>query len=943
MSTHHRRLRTAASALAAVFALALASSLVLARALAPEATLPRRGEGEQQRETPPVVPTLGLESGLLELEAPGLHLELVRASQTAAALRPSDDESFDFTPGDRLERRAGDGFFHLGDLTLRVRTAGAETWRDASTAAARRPVEALPAGGGVLAAADLAPTLPPDLGLQVRRYWEIAGEHLALRFEVHNPGKSAVEIGALGIPMVFNNILQGRSLDEAHALASFHDPYVGGDAGYLQVTRLNGHGPALVVVPLGDTPFEAYNPLLSDPTRRGVTFEGFYEWMPHSRAYAENEWRDAEPWNVPTAATLTPGQTRSWGVRFLPAPSIRGIEPTLRDAGRPVAVGVPGTVLPMDLRAKLFLDHEAAVRTLAVAPEGALRITAAGRAPNGAQAYEVRGARWGRARLTVEYEDGLRQTIHYKVIEPAARTVDAYGRFLATEQWYENPDDPFGRSPSVISYDYDERRQVTEDSRAWIAGLGDEGGSGSWLGAFMKQLIRPDAAEIAKLQRFVDGVLWGGLQYAEGERAFGVRKSLFFYAPDEMPAGTYDEEVGYGGWSSWSPEEARSVVRSYNYPHVAAAHWVMYRLARDHRGLVDNHGWDWYLERAWRTGVAMVQLAPRYAQFGQMDGTVFLLILQDLQREGWGEQAAALEAAMHEREQVWRSLAYPFGSEMPWDSTGQEEVYAWSRHFGDEAKAQVTLDAILAYMPTLPHWGYNGSARRYWDFQYAGKLRRVERQLHHYGSGLNAIPVLAEYRDHPDDLYLLRVGYGGVLGSIANITQEGFGPSGFHAYPSTLRIDGYSGDYGPGFFGHAVNTGTYLVHDPGLGWLAFGGDVEVGGGIARVTPRDAARSRVYLAPRGLWLTLDAGTFASVEMVGEPAAGWDGPGRPTVRITLSPATATTPQARLRITQPGVARGAEPVVPAGPFARERDAWVIPLGEGAPTVVWLVTDDR
>ena len=132
---------------------------------------------------------------------------------------------------------------------------------------------------------------------------------------------------------------------------------------------------------------------------------------------------------------------------------------------------------------------------------------------------------------------------------------------------------------------------------------------------------------------------------------------------------------------------------------------------------------------------------------------------------------------------------------MPWDSTGQEEVYAWCRYFGFDDKALVTLNAILGYMPTVPHWGYNGSARRYWDFQYAGKLRRVERQLHHYGSGLNAIPVLSEYRDHPDDLYLLRVGYGGVMGAISNITQEGFGPSGFHAYPSTLRIDGYSASH----------------------------------------------------------------------------------------------------------------------------------------------------
>jgi hypothetical protein len=94
---------------------------------------------------------------------------------------------------------------------------------------------------------------------------------------------------------------------------------------------------------------------------------------------------------------------------------------------------------------------------------------------------------------------------------------------------------------------------------------------------------------------------------------------------------------------------------------------------------------------------------------------------------------------------------------MPWDSTGQEEVYAWEKYFGYTAKAKTCIDAITGYMPTVPHWGYNGCARRYWDFEYGGsKTPRLERMIHHYGSSLNAIPVLSDYRDRPDDFYLLR-------------------------------------------------------------------------------------------------------------------------------------------------------------------------------------------
>ena len=70
---------------------------------------------------------------------------------------------------------------------------------------------------------------------------------------------------------------------------------------------------------------------------------------------------------------------------------------------------------------------------------------------------------------------------------------------------------------------------------------------------------------------------------------------------------------------------------------------------------------------------------------------------------------------MRTRAEHWRSLRYPFGSEMPWDSTGQEEIYTWCRYFGFDDKAEVTLNAIRAYMPTVPNWAYNGAGRRYFD------------------------------------------------------------------------------------------------------------------------------------------------------------------------------------------------------------------------------------
>lgn len=910
-----------------------------------QARPPRRRGGRTQGP-----PTLGLDQGFLDLDTPDFQLQLVKASQTISALKPKGAGDFDFTPADQLSSRAGDHYYQLGDITFRVRSgnlAGDGAWTGYSTAAARKPVNALSASGDTLASSDLTPTLPDECPLQVTRNWRLDGGKLVLEFVLKNKSSNDVEIGSLGIPLVFNNYITGRNLSQAHEICSFSDPAINNDGGYVQVTRLSGHGPALVVVPEGKSPLEAYNPVLNDApsegtqvftdlTPRAQTFEGFYEWLVHSRAYAENEWKKAEEWNAATSETLAPGATRTIGLKFLVSPEIRDIEKTLAANKRPVAVGIPGYILPMDLDARLFLNYPSQVAEIKSEPAGAVTATKEAPTKNGWQAYAVHGKKWGRARLTVTYADGTAQTVQYYVIKPETEAVDDLGNFLFTKQWYVDPADPFHRSPSVMTYDRGHNRIVTQDARTWVAGLEDEGGSGSWVAAAMKEFGRPNPAEIVKFQQFVDGVLWGGIQYKEGAREFGVRKSLFYYDTNEF-TNYYDPEIHYGGWTSWSKQASEAIDRAYNYPHVVAAYWTMYRLARNNTGLVTDHPWDWYLEQAYQTTKFLGKKNDRgrslvgYIDTGLMEGDVFILLLKDLKREGWTDKAADIEAIMKARADVWKEREYPFGSEMAWDSTGQEEVFGWTKYFGYDEKGEVSLNSILGYMPTIPDWGYNGNARRYWDFYYgAAPGGQLERQIHHYGSGINAIPVLASYREHPDDFYLLRVGYAGTMAPLSNIDPDGFAAAAFHSSPALLRWDTYSGDYGPNFFGHALDTATYVIDHPEFGWQAFGGNVKASGDWAKVQPLDSFRMRVYVAPRGLWLTLDAGTFDSLEVNTKTHA---------VRVGLSAKTKYTTMARLRIEQPAKVEGVGEYHPAKALNSSRDAFEVPLTS---KVTWVDLSD-
>jgi len=858
-------------------------------------------------------PTLGIEHGYLKLDTSDFNLRLIKDSQTLAELKPKGAKGFDFAPSDRLTERASDGFYHLGDINLRVRAPRSVNWKSYSSATERHPVTPLAVKDKTFAAADLAPTFPADFPLKITRRWAETNGRLALMFDIKNPGKAPVEIGGLGIPMVFNNIITNRDLPQAHERCSFSDPYIGLDAGYVQVTRLSGQGPALVVAPVGKTPFEAYRPL-DEPMRRNQTFEGMLEWTVRSQAYAETDWKGVTQWNTPTSETLKPGQTRTIGVTFLLSDSIRNIEKTLAENHRPVAVGLPGYVLPMDQTGKLFLNYPSRVSNLSVEPKGALAWTSNREGKKGWRGYNIQAKTWGRARLTVTYADGVTQAVSYYVTKPAAQAVADLGHFLTTKQWFTDVNDPFGRAPSPISYDREADRQVVQDSRVWIAGLGDEGGSGSWLAAAMKEFGQPNREEVAKYEQFIDKVLWGNLQFKDGPDKFGVRKSVFFYEPALVPGFTYDSSRNWTSWTSWNRKATDDIGRGYNYPHVVAAYWSIYRIARNHPGMVTSHPWSWFLDQAYETTKILTDVDENgndrvgYMQLGLMDGDVFALLLDDLKREGWKEKADLVEARMKKRADRWSHEAFPFGSEMAWDSTGQEEVFRWCKYFGFEDKAQVSLNSILGYMPTLPHWGYNGNARRYWDFLYGGKLSRIERQIHHYGSGLNAIPLLSEYREHPSDFYLLRVGYGGMMGALSNIDQEGFASAAFHSFPSTLKWDAYSGDYGPNFFGHAVDSATYLVNHPDFGWQAFGGNVKLVGDWVKVEPRDSFRTRVFVAPIGQWLTLDSGTFESVEFNRRSGA---------VRVTLSGPSL------LRVEHPGTARV---YVPVEKLAMERQAYIV-----------------
>jgi hypothetical protein len=220
---------------------------------------------------------LGLSSGYTTFDAGSLKGDIVRSSQTLASLNSTGNQ-FDFLPSDRLAQLAFNGAHHLGDITFRYRTSTNGVWTNVDSASARKPVTALNStDSDVIAAADLAPTLPGGTPVQIIREWLQYENDFAVRFNITNKGNGSVELGSLGLPVSINNIFTGRSAEETQAKCALADPYIGLDAGYVRVSHLEGTGNALVITPLAATKLEAWR-FLHEPqgnfSYQSQTFEG---------------------------------------------------------------------------------------------------------------------------------------------------------------------------------------------------------------------------------------------------------------------------------------------------------------------------------------------------------------------------------------------------------------------------------------------------------------------------------------------------------------------------------------------------------------------------------------------------------------------------------------------------------------------------------------------
>ena len=815
---------------------------------------------------------------------------------TVAYIRPElHDELFSFTVNDSSPvNRTQPQYHSTGDITLRLRSANTtDPYATFSTTDAYQGPARVVEMPDTLIAYDVTSLLKPGHGLSITRSYSQAADAdggFIIQVTLKNMQQYAQQLGALGMSMIFNNDWTNLDLNATAQYCSFTEPNIGQDGAWVKVTRVSGNGRVLMVLPSNQGGMNAWRPLITDPRERSATFEGFYEYTFLADAYRTVEW-SAVPnerlWAPTDSVVIQPGASVTFGLRMRLFNSVRDVDSGLAQMGRLVVKAIPGYVVGVDMTtATLYvLPGRYKVNRISVSNNSIMDIGNTSTVlASGWQAYPLYPHSYGRVRITVQYSDNssseYRQSVSMFVLPSFYTHVQTFGEFTAKNQWYDDPTDPFGRSQSIMPYNWQKQQLVLQEDRSFVVGLSDESGAGPGLGFAVKNQYAPEADHVHLVDLYVNNTLFGSKgpsQYVPFEtriqwRDYSVIASAFWY-----PNMTGYNYTVTGGWDQ---TRANATWRSYNYVHPTAIYYSLYRIARDNSNMPTLHPWSWYLLQAYRTYLAMQEFAPGYASFGLMVGSVFLRIMDALQIEGYTAEFEQMTKLQKARANIWQSLPFPFGSEFPWDSTGQEEIYLSAQHFGMYTLSNSTLNAVLAYTHSVPNWGYHGAARRYWDYVFNGCSeldQGIERVLHHYGSGLNARPLMQAYDMNPDDIYLLEVGIGSITGTLTNIQLNGASSMGLHGDPSKLIHDYWDADYGMSFYGLASLQSAYAVNHSTLGCpVCYLCDLtmSMNATVWNIIPRDAFHRRVYVDLLGTAFTLDAGTIESV------AVNW-----PTQSVTL----------------------------------------------------------
>lgn len=224
----------------------------------------------------------------------------------------------------------------------------------------------------------------------------------------------------------------------------------------------------------------------------------------------------------------------------------------------------------------------------------------------------------------------------------------------------------------------------------WYAGGSDEIGLVS--GLFLSELNKyyPNKGQIKILKLYCEDFLEQRLTEMPG---YKIHRMVPWFM-------MFDDWKGYGADDIW---------RAFNYVHVLNTYFNMYQIAK-------LYGYDflrkptYYLKKVYYYTKAMFSywMFPNgvgATEYGNMGEHVLALdILSAFRKEGMFDEADEIEKYINAKADFYAGKKYPYGSEMAYDSTAYEAVYAYGKVRQDNRVMQGTVQVAMANRGIQPVW-----------------------------------------------------------------------------------------------------------------------------------------------------------------------------------------------------------------------------------------------
>ena len=661
-----------------------------------------------------------------------------------------------------------------------------------------------------------------------------------------NVSDQEMDFRDLNIPLLMNQFFRGDD-DFKYDRCVMRHTCITGHSSYLYWEKSSGNGPVLLFAPLGDNVLvdlrqEKEDPLFGKRVEEGCAYEGIV------RAYTAAEDSVLGP-DIQGSFLLGAGETKRLRFVLTFVETEGDISHKLEELSLTVLKAVPGMTGPVT--EDFFVMTRPADAEVAVCDAGDRIVQSDVR--NGWKVSRIRFGGCGRRYIRVKNRENTALFCFFAT-EDIAGIITKHARFIAQNQLETEETDPCYHG--ILMWDMTQRRRINSSFHPypedWWRGGSDDPGLAGGLFLSEKNVYLPEREEIRVLNAFVEDFI---LQRLTEQPGWRVHRMVPWYTMFEP----------------WAGRGADDVWRAFNYVHVINIVYNMYRIQK-RNDLAFLRQAQEYLIMAYDYTMAMFHYwmfpdgvgAGEFGNMGEM--TLPLWLEKSLKEEGFIQEAAQIGAVMDKKAHFFDSREFPFGSEMAYDSTAFEAVYAYGRRIESDHIMRAAAKAAFSNRGKQPVWFlYNTDLRAGGDTSWNSS----------YMTQLGAYPIL-DYtldRGHVGEDWILSY-YGSYLSGWLLYNSEGYwdgdrantGATGWITEASKINSTekppgchmpllkgcvALSGEAGIGFFGALRTACSLVIEHSILGRIGLGCEVITEGGRETVSPRDGLSVRFYYVP-GRW-------------------------------------------------------------------------------------------